>query len=182
MRRAAKARRARQLRGPAYAGATKQAGGSTYSSAFAYLGRSFGIPPPYLWKAHAVFRQLRRTAEAIPTRRAYLRIIPLRNHVMVPQQHAIEGMRRSDELVAALGINDAIDHLVDGRVLDADDVLRTVHVRRLRSPILALLVPGRQRLRPGVHDEHVEVAIADTVLVLDRIDAADRHRNPNALQ
>ncbi len=61
-------------------------------------------------------------AEAVPARGALLAVGPLRHDVVVPQQHAIERVGGGDEIGAALGEDDLIDHGVDGGIFDADQV------------------------------------------------------------
>jgi len=41
---------------------------------------------------------------------------------MVPQQDAVEGTRRGNDVFAGLRLHQNFDQLVDDRVLDADDV------------------------------------------------------------
>ena len=67
---------------------------------------------------------------------------------MIPQQHAIERLGGGDEVGAALGENHLIDHRIDRRILDADQIERARLIGGLRAPIAALLVAGRQRFAP----------------------------------
>ena len=53
---------------------------------------------------------------------------------MIPQQHAVESLGRGDKLGAVLGEDDPIDQRVDGRVLDADDVVASRAGRPLCEP------------------------------------------------
>src|SRR5262245_16919096 len=113
------------------------------------LGGALGVPPPHRGKGgEPVFRQRIRPAEAIPAGRTHLAVSPLGNDVEVPQQHAVERLGGGDQLVAVLGVDDAIDQRVDGLVPDPDQVARADDVGGLRSPVAALLVAGRQRLAP----------------------------------
>lgn len=66
-------------------------------------------------------------------------------------------------------------------MLDADEIARAGPVCRRRAPEIALLVSGRQRL-PPVGGDDVEIEIADPVLVLRVVDAADRNRDAEPLQ
>ena len=68
---------------------------------------------------------------------------------MVPQQHAVERLGGGDQLGAVLGEDDALDQRIDRRILDAGIVARAGAVGGLRAPDIALLVAGRQRLRPS---------------------------------
>ena len=113
-------------------------------------------------------------AEAVPARGAHFAVGPLRHDVMVPQQHAVERVGGGDEIGAVLGEDDLIDHRVDRRIFDADQVVRAGLVGGLRTPIAALLVAGRQRLAPGRGDD-VEIPVAQPVLVLRLVDRAHRH-------
>src|ERR1700721_1711767 len=101
-------------------------------------------------------------AEAVPARRAPIAVGPLRHYVVVPQQHAVERAGGGDELVAVLGEDHAVDQRIDRRVLDADEVLRSLLVGGRRAPEAALLVAWRKRLRPPLDDD-VEVVTAQAV-------------------
>ncbi len=90
-------------------------------------------------------------------------------------------MRRRHQLGAVLGIDDAVDQLVDGRILDADQIARAGNVGGGRAPIAALLVAGRQRLAPG-GDDDVEVPLPQPVLVLRGIDRAHRDADAEPFQ
>src|SRR5262245_42445628 len=103
--------------------------------------------------------------ETIPVRNEVLAAVELWNDVMIPQQHAIEGLRRGDKLLAVLGVNDPIDELVDGGILDPGVVLRAWLIGRLAAPEASLLVSRRKRFRPH-RDRHVEVAVAQPVDLL----------------
>ncbi len=139
------------------------------------------VPPDGRETRLPVFRRLRRTTEAIPARGADLVVGPLRHHEVVPQQHAIQRLGRSDEIVAVLGEDHAIDQLVDRRILDADDVAGAGHIGSLRAPEFTLLVTGRQRLRPGRHDD-VKIPGPQPVLILRGIDGADRHADAETFE
>ena len=60
--------------------------------------------------------------KAIPARCADLTIAPLWHDIVVPQEHAIKRLCRGDQLFAISRKDDAIDQLVDGRILDADQI------------------------------------------------------------
>ncbi len=122
-------------------------------------------------KAAVILRQRVGAAENIPGHEALERIVPVRHDVVVPQQHAVEGMRRRDEIGAILGEHDLVDQLVDRRVLDAGRIARAVPVGGGRAPEVALLVAGRVRLREAVDDDVVVVAVF-TALVLAAVDPA----------
>ena len=64
------------------------------------------------------------------------------------EEHPVERLRRGDELVAVLGEDDLLDQRVDAGILDAGEVARALAVGGLRAPEFALLVAGRERLRP----------------------------------
>src|ERR1700761_7359913 len=116
-----------------------------------------GVPPPYRRERRpAVFRHRIRTAEAVPARGPHFVVGPLRHDVMVPQQDAVERPGGGFEVGAVLGVNDVLDHGVDGRILDADDVVGSGLVGGLRAPIAALFVAGRQRFGPPIGD-NVEI-------------------------
>src|SRR5262249_50009927 len=140
------------------------------------------VPPPDGWEScSAVLWQFFRPAETIPARRPLLAVRPLRHNVVVPQQHAIEGARRSHKLVTALGENDAIDQRVDRGVFDSDQVSGTRLLGGLGSPVAALFVAGRQRLAPTAGDD-VEVRCPQAVFVLSGIDSADTDADAEPLQ
>jgi len=77
-----------------------------------------------------------------PARGANLAIRPLRNDVVVPQQHAVERLAAGNQLLAILGEDQLLDQRIHGRVLDADEVARSGLIRRLRTPEAALLIAG----------------------------------------
>ena len=117
--------------------------------------------------------------ETIPARGAGFEIGPLRHDVVVPQQDAVERFGGGFEIGAVLGENDLIDHRIDRRIFDADQIVGAGLVGRLRAPVAALLVAGRQRFRPRIGDD-VEIPAAQPVLELRLIDGAhrDRHAEP----
>jgi len=90
---------------------------------------------------------------------------------VIPQQHAVERPSRGKEFAAVLREYDAIDQGADRLVGDADDVARAGRRRRLRSPVIALLVARRQRFRPGCHDD-IEIPLPYPVLVLHVVDGS----------
>ena len=78
-------------------------------------------------------------AEPIPARGAQLVEAPLRYDVVVPKQDAVERLARSGKIIVALGKDDTLDHGIDRRVFDADDVVRACPVRCLRAKIISLV-------------------------------------------
>ena len=96
--------------------------------------------PPYSGRA--------RAGEAVPARRPGSIRVALRHDVVVGEEHAVERLRRGDQLVAVLREDDLLDQRVDALVLDAGGVARALPVGGRGAPELALLVAGRQRLRP----------------------------------
>src|SRR6185295_1980048 len=95
---------------------------------------------------------------------------------MVPQQDTIQRLAGGNEFFPCLRVNDLLDHLVDGRVLDAHNVVRARLIGRGGAPVSALLVAGQERLPPGERD-NVEIPGAKSVLVLRLIDSADGYSN-----
>ena len=69
--------------------------------------------------------------ETIPARVTEVRIGKLRHDIEVPQQNAVEGFGCRHQTGAILGKDHLIDQFVDGRILDADDILRTRLIRGL---------------------------------------------------
>src|SRR5215510_12605574 len=137
------------------------------------LGGPFGIPPPDGWKCRAtILGQRIGPAEAVPARRPYLVVGKLRHNVVVPQQDTVERPRGRHQLGAALGVDHALDQGIDRGILDAGVVARAGRIGRLRAPQVALLVAGRQGLRPGGYDD-VEVEALQPVLILDVVDISD---------
>ena len=61
-------------------------------------------------------------AEAIPTCRPHVIEIPLRHDVVIPEQHAIEGLGRGNEVVPVIGKDDTLNQGVNGRILNSDQV------------------------------------------------------------
>src|SRR5438552_131377 len=120
-------------------------------------------------------------AETVPTRGALFAIGPLRHDVVVPQQHAVERLGGGDQLLAALGEDDAVYHGVDRRVLDADEIARAGLVGGLRTPETSLLIAGRQRFAPARGD-HVEIPLAQPVLVLRLVDGTHRYADAEPLE
>ena len=105
----------------------------------------------------------------------------MRNDEIVPQQHAIQGARAGHELGAIRRGDDLVDQAVDGRVLDADDVGAGGRVGRGRTPVVALLVAGRERLAEGAH-HHVEIEGLDALLELRVVHGAHRGVHAQPLQ
>src|SRR5262245_3382416 len=91
--------------------------------------------------------------------------MPLWDHVVVPQQHAIEGMRRSHQTVSVRGHDDLVDQLVDGSILDADQVATALPVGSLRAPEIALLVTRRHRLRKTADNDVIVEHVATTLVL-----------------
>src|SRR6516225_9854281 len=91
----------------------------------ARLGRLRLIPPPDGREiGKAVFRHRIGMAEAVPARGALHVEGEERHQVVVPQQHAVERVGGSDELVPVLGKDHLVDQRIDRGILDADIVLR----------------------------------------------------------
>ena len=103
--------------------------------------------------------------------------MPHRHHIVVPQQHPVECLGHGHEIGPRGGIDEPFDELVDRRVLDAGVVPRARPVGGLRAPVFALLIAGRQRLRPACPDD-VEVVVLRAPRHLRRIDGA--HEGPDA--
>ena len=93
-------------------------------------------------------------AEAVPPRGAFKSTGELRYDVAIPQQHPVHRLAAGDQLGGALGVDDPVDERIDRRILDADVVSRADPVGRLGAEIVALLVTGRERLRPQRNDEN----------------------------
>ena len=70
--------------------------------------------------------------------------MPLRDHVVAPQQHAVQRAGGCYEGVAIGRLNQEIDELVSRRILDAGQVSAAAHVGRGRGPVIALLVARAQ--------------------------------------
>src|SRR6185503_8313611 len=86
-----------------------------------------------------------------------------------------------DQLLAVRRVDDELDELVDGLVLDADRVAVAGGVGRFRRPEAPLLVPRRLRLAEAVR-VHVEVVVLDALLILHGIDKAQLRADADALQ
>src|SRR5579883_95302 len=83
--------------------------GARSSLASAGLGGLRLIPPPDRREGVApIFGHDLGMAEAIPAGGALLPIGPLRHHIVVPQQHAVECPRGGDEIGAILGEDDPV--------------------------------------------------------------------------
>src|SRR5262245_30151746 len=102
-------------------------------------------------------------------------------HIMVPQQHAVEGPGGGDQLLSVLREDNALDELVDRRILDADEVARARVVSGFRTPELALLIAWRQRFGPSALGKIV-IPFPQAVLVLRLIDVSHRDRHAQPLQ
>ena len=100
--------------------------------------------------------------KAIPARRTRLINAVLWDHVMIPQEHAIEGPCRSDKLCPILGEYHPVDQRVDRGILNPDIITRSQCIGSLRAPVVALLIARRQRLRPD-SDNDVEVPVAQPI-------------------
>jgi hypothetical protein len=61
-------------------------------------------------------------AVAVPAGGALLSVAPLRDHVIVSQQDAVERLGGGDEFIAVLGEDDPVDQGVDARIRDAREV------------------------------------------------------------
>src|SRR6476646_2704199 len=114
-----------------------------------HFGRFRRVPPPDgRERRRPVFWHSLRMAKTIPARGALLTVGPLRYHVEIPQQRAVECLAGGNQIIAVLGEDYALDQPVDCRILDANQIARTGLVGRGRTPEVALLVTGRQRLAP----------------------------------
>ena len=105
----------------------------------------------------------------------------MRDHVVAPQQHPVEGAGRGDQAVAVGRGDDLLDQRVDHRVLDAGVVAAARGVGGNAGPVVVLLVARRQRLAEDAGD-HVEVKVLEALLVLGRIDQPDLGRDAEFLQ
>src|SRR5713226_8194904 len=131
------------------------------------FGGPFGIPPPDGWKCRAtVLGQQIGPAEAVPACRPQLVMGKLRHHVVVPQQDTVERPGGRYQLATALGENHALDQGIDRGILDAGVIARAKRIGRLGAPQVALLVAGREGLRPCGYDD-IEVEVTQSILILD---------------
>ena len=119
----------------------------------------------------------KRSQRAVRT----LAVGPLRHDVEIPQQHAVERLGGGDQLVAVLGEDDALDQLVDRRVLDADQVARAGLSAACEPQKPRCSLPGDSD-SPHEADDDVEVPLPQPVLVLRGIDGAHGHRHAEPLQ
>ena len=124
-------------------------------------------PPPSAASTHQVskpsayFGTTRGPAELVPVGDAEGLDVPVRDHVVAPQEHAVERARARDQ-ARAVGRG---DHQLDQRSTTGS--LMPARLRlpgRPRSPTpqkSRCSLPGRQRLSPDVHD-HVEVEVVES--------------------
>jgi hypothetical protein len=85
---------------------------------------SLAVPPPDSRKScPKIFRHLIGTAEAIPSRGANFAILPLWSDVVVPQKDAIKRPGGRLEIGAVVGEDNLIDHGVNRRIFDSDQVV-----------------------------------------------------------
>src|SRR5216683_6656449 len=96
--------------------------------------------------------------------------------IIVPQQHAIEGPCGRDQLLSAFGEDHAVDELIDGRILDADEIARADLVSGFRAPKFALFVAWRKRFGPRT-DNEIVIPVPLAVLVLRVVDISHRDRH-----
>ena len=88
-------------------------------------------------------------AELVPVGEPVDLDLPVRDHVVAPQQHPIERLgARSPAPRACRRCDDRLDQHVDGRVLDAGEVAAARRLGGLRAPVVALLVARRSALPP----------------------------------
>src|SRR5262245_7710889 len=148
------------------------------------VGRALGlrlVPPPDAQERRIARGQLARAGVVVPHREPLERRVPLRHDVVVPQQHAVERPGGGNQLGAVLGKDDPVDQLVDGRVLDADDVGAGLLVGGRRAPEVALLVARGFRLMEGAHDD-VKIELAETTLELCAVNGAQADVDAELLQ
>src|SRR5690606_1919111 len=127
--------------------------------------------PPGM-QADIVERRHRGMLEAIPVGDAPGLDMPVRDHVEAPQQHAVQPPGAGGKLLARVGVDKAFDDLVDGWVLQADEVAAARIVGTGGVPVLALFVARRVGLAEAA-DDHVEITRAQAVDVLRNIDTAN---------
>ena len=139
------------------------------------------VPPPDRGKPVAELRQVLRMSEAVPSRGAVDVGIELRHHVVVPQQHPIKGMRRGDQFLAVLRVDDTLDQLVHGRILDAGIVARLRSIGGGRAPEVALFIARRERLPPDQR-RHIEIPAVDPVDVLRHVHQPEHRLHADVLQ
>src|SRR6185437_13643862 len=136
------------------------------------VGLLLFAPPEYGEGRLAVLRHMPGMIKPVPARGTFVGKRPLRHDKMIPQQHSIERPGRCDELIPRIREDDAFDERVDRGILDADQIARTMLARRMRAPVIALLIARRERFLP-VGDDDVEIPFAQTVGVLYVVDQAD---------
>src|SRR5690606_2241137 len=100
--------------------------------------------------------------------------MPVGDHVVAPQQHTVQRPGVGDQLLARVGVDKAFDDLVDGWVLQADEVAAARIVGTGGVPVLALFVARRVGLAEAA-DDHVEITRAQAVDVLRNVDTANHH-------
>ena len=106
------------------------------------------IVDPYRWLEGSAAPEL-----AAPDRDLDERVAVWTDAQNAYTRSVLDGLPGRDQLVTAPGEYDALDQRIDGRVLDAHIVARAFRIGGLRAPQVALLVPWRQRLRPGGDDD-----------------------------
>ncbi|MCY1436845.1 hypothetical protein D9M71_529830 [compost metagenome] len=107
--------------------------------------------------------------------------MPVGDHVVAPQQHAVQRAGVVDQALPAVGLDQAFDQGVDGRVLEADQVAAAGVVGAAGVPIFSLLVAWRAGLAETA-DDQVEVPRAQAVDVLRDVGAADLQLDAEAGQ
>src|SRR6478752_8634745 len=92
----------------------------------ARLAGSVRVPPPHGWECcHAVFGHRVRATKPVPASSPQFAIAPLRHDVLIPKQYAVKRSGGGDQIIACLGLKYFRDHLVDRRVLDTEDIVRS---------------------------------------------------------
>ena len=81
-----------------------------------------------------------RNTEAVPVGDPVNPDMPLRDHVMVPLQDAVQRPGRGDQGFPVLCIDDFVDERVDCRVFNANRVTASLTVCGGRAPVIALFV------------------------------------------
>ncbi len=128
-----------------------------------------------------VQRQRLRPRETALERHPVRSAVPLRNHIVAMHQHAVERVRRVDQLLARLRMHERAQDRVDGRRLHPDHVVRAVRVRGLAAEPVDLLRTGHLHIRHADRGR-VEVECVESLLIDREVGYAKRRGDAELLQ
>src|SRR5690348_14837634 len=123
-----------------------------------------GVVPPGPRRARSEARLPLRAGELVPIGDPVFGPEPHGNPIMAGPQYPVQGPAGDVQLLPRARIADPLDEGIDGRMVDAGNVLASWHPGGLRTVDHAQVVAGGRPTHEGAA-RHIEVVLVHTLLV-----------------